>query len=168
MEWGGVCNLLLPSWPMLSYLIPLSFFVLPQSVNPSLSVSHTCTNADFDLELAGSSQWLRGAQGGGLWSWNCGQKQVLHHSNSPLHLELRSRLFCMLSFWGCSRGDLSVCFWCAFLQVTGSDGSESPWIGFKGETERELDSQVQERRAHAGQYRYFVPSCLLPRSVSAP
>ena len=53
---------------MLSYLIPLSFFVLPQSVNPSLSVSHTCTNADFDLELTGSSQWLGGAQGGGLRS----------------------------------------------------------------------------------------------------
>ena len=36
------------------------------TVIPSLSVSHTCTNADFELELAGSSQWLGGAQGGGL------------------------------------------------------------------------------------------------------
>lgn len=33
---------------------------------PSHSVSHTCTNAEFDVELTGSPQWLRGAQGGGL------------------------------------------------------------------------------------------------------
>ena len=165
MEWGGVCNLPL----LFSKLAMISspFIFRPSTkyfVNPSLSVPHTCTNADFDLELAGSSQWLGDAQGGGLWSWNRGQKQVLHHSNSPLHLELRNdRSAC--SLFEAVLAEIYLCFWYTFPQITGRVGSESPWVDFKGETECELDSQVQERRAHAGQYHVLYLFCTFPPVV---
>ena len=84
---------------------------------PSHSVSHTCTNAEFDVELTGSPQWLRGAQGGGLWPWNRGQKQVLHHSAlrpesrsacsaSSLFEAVLGRSICLFlvfssGYWGC-------------------------------------------------------------------
>ena len=144
-----------------AFLFASPFIFCPSTkyfVNPSLSVPHTCTNADFDLELAGSSQWLGGAQSGGLWSWNRGQKQVLHCSNSPLHLELKNdRSAC--SLFEAVLEEIYLCFWCTFPQITGRVGSESPWIDFKGETECELDSQVQERRAHAGQYHVLYLFC---------
>ena len=68
--WTSCCFLLSSSYCFL-YCFPFHHFTKESCL--FIPFSYAQMNAEFAMELTGSSQWFRGAEGGGLWPWNCWQ-----------------------------------------------------------------------------------------------